>query len=217
MPLADIMREIRKTELPTDSFAEQASGWSSYLPDAGKLMRESDGIWNEMGSVLGHVPKPSLSGFGGSATTSLPTSTAAGGGWLPMLLVLALGGVSVFLVWRLSWRLPSPADDPELEPWRLGSWPVSPGGVSTRHDLVGAFEYLALLCLGPAASTCHHRELAQRLAAQDSDNPARRQAAEMLACLYEQARYAPPGESLSPGELTDARHALCLLAGVTAA
>jgi hypothetical protein len=101
--------------------------------------------------------------------------------------------------------------------WRLGPWPVSPGNVSTRQDVIRAFEYLALLCFGPAAGACHHRELADRLALQDSGNPARRQAAEMLAWLYEQARYAPAGEALSPEHLSDARHALCLLAGVTAA
>jgi hypothetical protein len=93
---------------------------------------------------------------------------------------------------------------------------VSPQSVSTRQDVVRAFEYLALLCLGLSAAACHHRELAERLAQQDSGNPKRRQAAEMLAWLYEQARYAPDAEALSQEELTDARHALCCLAGVTA-
>ena len=104
----------------------------------------------------------------------------------------------------------------DLGAWRLGPWPVSPSAVSTRRNLVRAFEHLALLCLEPDACTCHHRRLADRLAAQDESKPARRQAAELLGWLYEQARYAPADASLSPDELVEARHALCFLAGVTA-
>jgi hypothetical protein len=42
----------------------------------------------------------------------------------------------------------------------------------------------------------------------------RRRAAEQLAAVYEQARYAPPNEPLAESALATARRDLCLLAGV---
>jgi hypothetical protein len=98
--------------------------------------------------------------------------------------------------------------------WRLGPWPVRPEAVGTRDELVRAFEYLALLRLGPVARNRNHRDIAAGLGAEDE---ARRPAAERLAGLYEQARYAPPDEALPDADLADARAALSLLAGVAAA
>lgn len=103
-----------------------------------------------------------------------------------------------------------------------GAWPVAPAHVTTRGDLVRAFEYLALLILGPAARACHHHDLANRLSQQGEVLvPERREAAERLAALYEQARYAPEQAHadvpLPEGEQAIARQALCLLAGVTPA
>jgi hypothetical protein len=85
--------------------------------------------------------------------------------------------------------------------------------VRTRDELVRAFEYLALLRLGPAARHRNHREIAADLGA----GGPRSAAAERLAGLYEQARYAPPDEVLPDADLAAARADLCLLAGVAAA
>jgi len=99
--------------------------------------------------------------------------------------------------------------------WNLGPWPVRPQEVANREELVRAFEYLALLCLGPQARTRHHLELAEQLGAQPTLDPdRRRQAAEFLAGLYERARYAPQEETLPPEDLAAARRTLCYLAGV---
>jgi hypothetical protein len=125
--------------------------------------------------------------------------------------------VIVLVLWKKGFGSNGQAGSGADGEWRLGTWPVRPDAVSTRQDVIRAFEYLALLCLGPAAAVCHHRQLAERLAEQDSINPSRRQAAEMLAWLYEQARYAPADETLSQEQLSDARHALSSLAGVTTA
>jgi hypothetical protein len=88
--------------------------------------------------------------------------------------------------------------------------------VATRGELVAAFEYLALLCLGPDARARNHLDLADQLG-QGSNEAERRRAAGELAHLYEQARYAPAGEPLTPDDLAAARRDLCLLAGVVAA
>jgi hypothetical protein len=152
----------------------------------------------------------------GSVPSSVSAPSADGASWSAAALTLATLGVFLLLVWKTGrWSRSTKAGG--SDDWRLGSWPVAPDAVTTRQDLIRAFEYLALLCLGRRASTCNHRELAVRLTGQDAANPARRQAVEVLTWLYEQARYAPAGEVLSPGELSDARHALGYLAGVTVA
>jgi hypothetical protein len=100
----------------------------------------------------------------------------------------------------------------------LGPWPVRPGEVATRGDLVRAFEHLALLCLGPTARTCHHLELARLLGAQPAPDPERRRdAAVDLAQVYEQARYTPDDEVLPDDLMRRARRELCYLAGEPAA
>jgi hypothetical protein len=102
--------------------------------------------------------------------------------------------------------------------WRLGPWPVNPNEVTTRQDLIRAFEHLSLLLLGPAARVWNHRQIATRLGAREDEAAAeRRRAASHLAVLYEQARYAPPSDPLPEGELAGARRDLCLLAGVAPA
>src|SRR5262249_55277539 len=142
--------------------------------------------WDGMRSIFHEVSVPALPGFDrGHAAISMPSAEPRDGS-APAALILTLVTLGVFLllVWKMGSWSRSPNDPGD---WRLGSWPVSRGAIATRQDLARAFEYLALLCLGPQASTCHHRELAGRLAEQDADTPPRRQSIELLAWLYEQA------------------------------
>ena len=98
--------------------------------------------------------------------------------------------------------------------WQLGPWPVRPEDVTTRGDLVRAFEYLALLCLGPAARTCHHLELGRRIGGQPAlDAERRRESAAVLSRLYERARYTPDREPLPGEDVRRARRELAYLAG----
>ncbi|HZV06336.1 MAG TPA: hypothetical protein VE999_14750 [Gemmataceae bacterium] len=215
-PLAELVRSLQQPDFSNLNVGERAMGLSSYLSNAGDFLHRQRGAWGEMQSLFHKTPVPSLPHLSGPSV-SMPTASAPeGGNWAPALLSLLLLSTIVALLCMRGLALKSRLGSGEDE-WRLGSWPVSPGEVSTRQDVIRAFEYLALLCLGPTAGACHHRELADRLAQQDGDNPARRQAADLMAWLYEQARYAPAGEPLSPELISDARHALRLLAGVTAA
>src|SRR5439155_26690148 len=95
--------------------------------------------------------------------------------------------------------------------WKLGPWPVAPGAVGTRQDVVRAFEYLSLLKLGPVAQSRNHLDLAVELGEPEIEH---RNAAERLAALYEKARYTPADEALSADALATARRELCYLAGV---
>jgi hypothetical protein len=219
-PLAELLRNMKKqSDLSAGDLAESATGLSQYLPKMDAFLNERRGDWDGMRSLFREASMPSLPGLGsGPPASSLPPASAADtANWGTASLTLLTLGVFLLLVWKTgSWSRAKTTGNKAAD-WRLGSWPVAPDAVATRRDLIHAFEYLALLCLGRQAGTCNHRELAGRLAEQDAGNSTRRQAVEVLAWMYEQARYAPAGEALSPGELSDARHALCYLAGVTAA
>jgi hypothetical protein len=130
--------------------------------------------------------------------------------WVGLVLLLAL------VLWRLGGRSAWLTRRAGAAGWMLGPWPVNPAGVSTRAELVQAFEYLALLRLGQEARVWNHRDIACRLSPEEAEG-ARRSAAEELATLYEQARYTPDDEPLSPPALDAARRDLCLLAGVAPA
>jgi hypothetical protein len=210
-PLAELMREMQKSDLASSLPSEQLSGLPQYLPKMGEFLREQGGLLNDVRTIFRETRTPSLPDL----NLAKPAPPQADGeAWLAALLSLSLLAALAFLYHRSNLRAADPQANSESA-WRLGSWPVSPDAVSTRTEVVAAFEYLALLRLGVSASTYHHRALAERLAGQDGDNVAFRLAAETLAWLYEKARYAPADDTLSPDELTDARQALCLLAGVT--
>jgi hypothetical protein len=132
------------------------------------------------------------------------------GGLLWVILAIAIG----VALWRvLAWR----GDQvqrrrQEAAAWVLGPWPVAPGAVRTRAELIQAFEYLSLLLLGRRALSWNHRQIADGLGAAPAAEY--RRAADHLAGLYEQVRYAPEDGPLTETELASARRDLYLLAGV---
>jgi hypothetical protein len=149
--------------------------------------------------------------FGGSFRPSAPS----GNDTIKFLLLTLSAGVLLLVVFQLRQWARRRAEG--LSVWKLGPWPVQPGAVKTRSDLVKAFEHLALLCLGQSARTCHHLDLAEKLGKNPSLDPVgNADAAKHLAHLYEVARYAPGTEPLSELEVNRARRELCLLAGVAA-
>jgi hypothetical protein len=170
------------------------------------------------------LPHPSLpSVHWADATPALSpgvTPPPAANRWPALLGLIGLGVVAALL-----WRLQSQARKAAREPaeWRLGPWPVNPAAVATREEVVRAFEYLSLLRLGRAARTWNHRTIARQLARPSAERLAGQDRAlpiepgvQVLADVYEQARYAPSTEELSPGALAAVRTELCLLGGVSA-
>jgi hypothetical protein len=172
----------------------------------------------DLGTRLPNVSWPKVSfspprerPSGGAVGVGRPDLSGGGGQLVLLLLAAATAGL---LAWGLLRRPGGPLLSGAGGGRRLGPWPVRPEAVRTRDELVRAFEYLALLLLGPAARSRNHREIAASLG---ETGAARRAAAERLAGLYEQARYAPPDEALPDADLAAARAALSLLAGVAAA
>ncbi len=184
---------------------------SKYLPWKNVSLRD-------LGSLLNDARLPRLPHFAEPSLPSLPAAPRFGadGPW-QFLMWIILAAIGAVLVWRsLDWYR---ARQEALESsWHLGPWPVAPTAVRTRLDLVRAFEYLAFLLLGRDVRSCNHLDIAYHLGEQGKrPTPARRQAAEQLATLYEIARYAPDNEPLDEPDLAAARRDLCFLAGVTGA
>ncbi len=147
-------------------------------------------------------PRPPAPSVGGDSGGLLD-----GAVWVIALVLLGVAAWAAFAVARRQ------AAHAKANGWTPGPWPVHPSRVSTREDLIRAFEHLAYLCLGRAAGPLNHLDVAARLGRSGEDRAA---AAGRLAQLYEQARYAPPEEALPPDELTAARGDLTALAGAAA-
>jgi hypothetical protein len=175
------------------------------LPEAGPLQLPSSGGVPEVPSAP-FVPDLSVLS---NAAGGLTSASAAGGGLalLQMLLIVAVFAVLAVLVWRFLGRTGRRA--PQIAVAGLGPWPVDPARISTRQQLVQAFEYLALLLLGNQARTANHRKIAGSL----GTTPENGQAAAQLASLYETARYDPAVDELPPADFSAARRDLLLLAG----
>ncbi|WP_439622807.1 hypothetical protein [Gemmata sp.] len=147
---------------------------------------------------------PSSSGWGlGSGTGGLGGSWAA----LVVLLLLVAG---VFLWFKLRNLRDAAVRGGAFAGAGLGPWPVDPRRITTREDVVKAFEYLSVLLCGPAARNWTHGTIAAALADVAARDP---RAGTGLARLYELARYAPLDEALTNGELAEARTLACSLAG----
>ncbi len=227
--LRDVVRQLQGAEwsrkdLKLDRFT---SGQLEALDQAGRwLSPDALGSVNNWGRwargslpALGSLPRFRLPSYSGPALPGLPAApTLAGAPSLNTLVWLAAAVLLVVLLWKWKAWFQLPQDADAQGRWRLGPWPIAPDQVATRGELIRAFEYLALLLLGPSARSQHHHELAQQIGGPASDSPERREAVERLTRLYEQARYAPEQADanipLPQDEQAFARQALCMLAGL---
>lgn len=207
--LKTLAQRYEESGRATAALRDQASRLSRYLPRVSDYLPRTPlptptPTLPRMPSI-GPLPLPSALAPGSLA------SSGRGALWLVGLIAVAA------LLWwgrGVVFGLPPVA----RRGWQIGPWPVRPGDVATRGDLVRAFEYLALLRLGPDARTHHHLDLAARLGGQpDVDPDRRRDAASFLARLYETSRYAPEDTPLVAEELLRARRDLGYLAGEPAA
>jgi hypothetical protein len=208
------------TPLENNEWARRLEGLKAYLPKLG-------GLFDKLGSPfrnlrlppigrrwLGTPRLPSLPSW--PSMPAAPSAPSAEQGGMGFLWLLFLAGAAL-LIWKLIGRQRERMAATQARQW-LGPWPIAPTAVRTREELVRAFEYLALLVLGPAARAYHHLEVAGQLGQQPAlDAERRREAADHLARVYEKARYAPVDEPLPDEELASARRELCLLAGVAGA
>lgn len=126
--------------------------------------------------------------------------------WVLLLLLLALLG---WVFYHKLGRVPTGLGAVR----QRGPWPIDPALVTTRTQLVQAFDYLALLLLGDEVRTWNHVAVAKKL----GEEATRSSAARALAQLYELARYTPGDDVLTPDAQAAARRHLVHLAGRAAA
>lgn len=195
-------------KLPESPF----KGLSEAMPDVGKWV-PWDRIGGSMPSIDLGKSLPDMPQIGSlpDVSFSAPDAPSAGsvGDAFALVVWLVVGGVVVLLLWKMRDLFHRDGAD-EVRPWRLGRWPVRPGQVTTREELIRAFEYLACLLLGSKGAYQHHHELAEEMA---EKAPEHRESAHRLARLYEQARYTPDTDPLAADEVATARNDLSLLAG----
>ena len=203
----DLLHDLAKS-------GSSPSGSSTGLTDFMKSILSSEDVaW--LAHNLQPPPMPNL-GNDWSVQPILSAAPSGGGDSGGLLdgavwvVALALIGVAAWAAFAVARRQ---AANAKANGWTPGPWPVHPSRVSTRADLIRAFEHLAYLCLGRVARSLNHLDVAARLGHTGAD---RAEAAGRLAHLYERARYAPPGENLPPNELTAARVDLAALAGAAA-
>jgi hypothetical protein len=214
---ADLRTSVNRPE----GFGLKLGSWHDQLrlPE-GKLWKLGEGTLGRIQSL----PRPnlqrftpSLPGIGNISTPNvpapeLPTFGPPWGGSLPAVGSLAIWILLLVLLllaaWQLMrWRRGSAglANDRV----RLGSWPVRPESVATRSELVQAFNYLALLTLGPQVQSWNHHAIERSWR---EKAPACAQMGSALALLYEQARYTEGVEALTDSQRDQARASLRQLA-----
>jgi hypothetical protein len=220
----DLLRELRRTPVSTEppeaddnSLAGRFARWSESLAKSeawSKVDWPSLKKWRLPSTrSLPKVQAPfSAPSFARTPNISLPPASAIDRGLQLLWAVLVV--VAGILVWRLLGGYVPGTGRSARRSWRLGPWPVAPGAVASRQDVIQAFEYLSLLSLGPTAQSRNHLDLAAELGQTALD---RRRSADRLAAVYEQARYTPKDEPISADALAAARNELCFLAGVKGA
>lgn len=209
----DWLRESPAWKNTLSELQKQLQGLDVELPSKWSLDLNGgllEGGWDKINSLptpsLPSVNLPSL-GFRGIRGPGLGgPGGGPSGSTLQVILWSVLAVVVLAVAWYAFRNLRARHAVPP--PLNLGPWPVDPSQIATRTQLRLAFDYLALLHLGPEAHTWNHRRIGAALAI---DPGPRQQAARALAALYELARYTPGPEELGPQETVAARTHLALL------
>jgi hypothetical protein len=206
-------------------FADLEKEWKAFSGSGGKGDDKSTAA--KIGEFTKDIKLPDLNTGGGGGRSNPPSSpsvpssstswggssggSSGGGSWTPVviLVVIALGGLMFWLFYIRR----KPAKEEDAAETRR-DWPVDPGAVATREDVVRAFEYLSLAKCGEEAVNWHHHQIAERLGSADAGD---KEAADQLAHLYEKARYAPANELFTETEIAEARARIRQLAGAPTA
>jgi len=211
---------MRSTIANRDALKNAEGSWQSKLfaPDGaawrfaeGTLDRLRDAPRPRLGRLgrdltipgLGQIPIPDL-GPAGAGDLHSPSFSTIGtiATWILAVLILIL------ILARLV-RWPRRAERAAVERPDLGPWPVRPEAVSTRAELILAFDYLALWTLGLGVKSWNHHAVASLWLEQAPDCAV---SATTLAHIYEQARYTDGAELLPEVQRERARQSLLQIA-----
>ncbi len=179
-------------------------------------------LGKETARQLRKLPRPRLEnwnlnpGFpvpGAPALPQIPSVSFPGTGGRPLprlglaIVWLLFAVLFVFVAWRLL-RRKGKTTEQKNERAGLGPWPIRPEQVSTRTDLVRAFDYLAVWSLGQRVRCANHQAVANEW---NEKAPHCAGLSGALAQIYEESRYTKGMEELSPAQCDQARQALLQL------
>ena len=181
-------------------------GWGRSSTDIGGGSSTSSSSGDSFWPRRGRSSSSGSSGSGSGLNLGIP---GLEGSWLPVILLAAIL-LGALLYWRF-WYLKDAHPEAAFDLGGLGNWPIDPRRISTRQDIVVAFEYLSVLICGPSAKMWTHNTIAAALSDLATTHG---ETAVMLARLYELARYAPIDEPLTTAEVAEARRLVCRLAGL---
>jgi hypothetical protein len=151
----------------------------------------------------------SSGGGGGSSGGIGGAGGGIGGGGSALAIIAGIAGAILLAVLLFrKWKLHQAEKATAIVPHPNG---IDFDAIRTREQLVHAFDHVSLDQIGDMARSWNHRVIADQIA---EARPVHAEPAEMLAGLYERARYAPLDEDLTHGEFSDARRDLRVIAGV---
>jgi hypothetical protein len=152
---------------------------------------------------LGNLRLPQMPGFGGVPNVHAP-NVSVGGEWTYIIFTLLAGVLAWWFARNLKWA-PRPDAAAQIAALRK----ALPKEITTRTELRQAFDALALSLLGEKARSWNHRLIGRHLAG----GPQSVDAAQVIANLYEMARYTPGDDRLSRVEQDAVRASLAVLTG----
>ena len=201
--LAEVVNDLRKSKRgararSTDLQALSQAGHTAQS-DAGE---SSEGLLQEPASAASETDsEPATYAAGGSAATSTPGRTS-GSRETSMAIVLVALTVCAFCLATIAFHHYTQRERKARD---SATPPVSPADIRKREDIVRVVHWLARRSPGTAPNWWHHR---QALNALIQNQPGLHDPVQVLADLYETARYRPADRPLESTELQAARTAL---------
>lgn len=167
---------------------------------AGKVFESVGKVFNEMAASPDAQPRNARQRRSSSGSFGLPNVTSRSTG--PLLLLLAALG----LVWYFLPRVVTAVKESQLlrRPNSVGEV-TSPADIRTREDVVRAFHQYALQSAMSVPTWWTHREVERQVA---DTTPDLKPSIQMLADLYELARYLPCQAELTPEQIGIVRREL---------
>jgi hypothetical protein len=197
--LVEIAKDARFNDPPERSRSER----SMTRPAPSESNSMIDTLRKSAAEILAGPARSSNSG--NTASSSASGASNAFSGEFDFIPVLVLAGVLAALAiafFGLRHFKPGANNAAELQ---FAGPPLKPADINSRADVVRAFHEFAMRSAQSVQSWWTHRTVQQAIL---DKTPEHRAAVETLATTYEQARYLPAEQELTPEQLESARAAL---------
>ncbi len=193
------------TPMPATAAAPQPSTPPSgpeRRSTAGKVFESVGKVFNEMAAAPDSQPRNARQRQGRSSSGSSDSPTVTSRSTGPLLMLLAALG----LVWYFLPRVVTAVKESQLLRRSNSVGEVtSSAGIRTREDVVRAFHQYALQSAMSVPTWWTHREVERQVA---DTTPALKPSIQVLADLYELARYLPGEAELTPDQIGMVRREL---------